>query len=247
MRIKVINPNTTCSMTQKIGAAARGAASGGTEIIAVSPQMGPVSIEGRYDEAMASLGVLDEIAKGEKEGMDGYVIACFGDPGLPAARELARAPVVGIAESAMRMASFISDGFTIVSMPARSLTGTEHLVHAYGMDKMCRGVRMLDLPVLELEKEGSNARSVIVEVCRKALIEDRSDCVLLGCAGMSDLCAYIAKQIGAPAIDGVAAGVKMVEALVSLDLRTSKCNGYGFPLAQPYTGLLSQHAPQARV
>ena len=39
MRILVINPNTTASMTDKIGRAARKAASGGTEIVAVSPRI----------------------------------------------------------------------------------------------------------------------------------------------------------------------------------------------------------------
>jgi allantoin racemase len=244
MKIRVINPNTTWSMTQKIGAAARAAASPGTSIVAVSPDMGPTSIEGHYDHAMASLGVLDEIAKGEKDGCDGYVIACFGDPALAAAREFARGPVVGIAEAAMHMASFVSDGFTIVSMLERALTAMEDLVHAYGMDKKCRGIRMMDLPVLKLEEAGADSRAMIVEECRKALREDNSDCVLLGCAGMSDLSAYIAEQIGAPAIDGVTAGVKIVEALVSLGLNTSKASGYGFPLPKAYTGSLSQYAPR---
>ena len=85
MRIKVINPNTTQSMTDSIGAAARAAAAPGTEIIAASPAMGPASIEGHYDEAFAAIGVLDEVRKGEAEGVDRYVIACFGDPGLLAA------------------------------------------------------------------------------------------------------------------------------------------------------------------
>lgn len=242
MRIRVINPNTTWSMTEKIGAAARAAANPGTEIVAVSPDMGPASIEGYYDHAMASLGVLDEIAKGEREGCDGYVIACFGDPGLDAARELARGPVVGIAESAMHVASFISDGFSIVSMLARSLTAMEHLVQAYGMDKKCRAIRLLDMPVLDLEEDGPNSRALIVAECRKALIEDKSDCVLLGCAGMSDLSVLIAEQIGAPAIDGVTAGVKIVEALVSLGVKTSKVNGYAFPLPKVYSGSLSRYS-----
>ena len=101
MRIKVINPNTTQSMTDKIGACARAAARPGTEVIAVSPSMGPASIESHYDEALNVPGLLAEIAAGEAQGIDGYVIACFGDPGLKAARELAGAPVVGIAEAAM--------------------------------------------------------------------------------------------------------------------------------------------------
>jgi allantoin racemase len=56
MRIKVINPNTTASMTAKIGAAARDVAADKTEIVAVSPAMGPVSIEGYFDEAVSVLG-----------------------------------------------------------------------------------------------------------------------------------------------------------------------------------------------
>lgn len=105
MKIKVINPNTTASMTEKISAIARSVAHPETEIIACNPDMGLVSIEGHYDEALSVVGILDEIRKGEAEGIDGYIIACFGDPGLLAARELAIAPVIGIAEAASIRAS----------------------------------------------------------------------------------------------------------------------------------------------
>ena len=37
MRILVVNPNTTLSMTEKIGRAAQAVAGRGTEIVAVSP------------------------------------------------------------------------------------------------------------------------------------------------------------------------------------------------------------------
>jgi allantoin racemase len=218
MKIKVINPNTTQSMTRKIAAAAWACASPGTEIVAVSPARGPRSIETQHDEAVAAIGVLDEIAAGDAAGFDGYVIACFGDPGLPAAREMARAPVVGIAEAAMKVASLVSDGFTIISMPAHALVGMERLVHAYDMGRKCRRIRMLDMPVLDLEEDASSSRRLLLAECHRALTEDHSDCVLLGCAGMSDAAAEITREIGAPAIDGVAAAVKMVEALVSLGL-----------------------------
>ncbi|WP_108662489.1 aspartate/glutamate racemase family protein [Acuticoccus kandeliae] len=243
MKIKVINPNTTITMTEKIGAAARAVAAPGTEIIAVSPQMGPVSIEGHYDEAFAAIGVIDEVLKGEAEGCDGYVIACFGDPGLGAAREIAKGPVVGIAEAAMHTASLIGGGFSIVSMLGRSRPLMEHLVTAYGMRHQCRSIRMTDLPVLELEEEGSNAQAIVVEECRRAIEEDGADCVLLGCGGMSDLMAHISKEIGAPAIDGVSAGVKLIEAIVQLGLGTSKRHGYAAPIAKPYVGSFSHYTP----
>src|SRR6185503_16658198 len=128
MRIKVINPNTTASMTRKIGQAASSVAAPATEIIAVSPSMGPASIEGHYDEAMSVVGLLDEVRKGEAQGVDGYVIACFGDPGLLAAREIARGPVIGIAEAAMRAACFIATGFTVVTTLGRTKIIAHHLV-----------------------------------------------------------------------------------------------------------------------
>ena len=218
MRIKVINPNTTSSMTEKIRVAACASAGPGTEIVAMSPSKGPRSVETAYDEAVAVIGVLDEIARGEEQGFDGYVIACFGDPGLFAARELTRAPVVGIAQAAMHVASFISDGFSIISMPSHALPGMERLVRAYGMEGRCRRIRMLDMPVLDLEHEASASRLLVLDECRKALREDSSDCVLLGCAGFSDAAADISREIGVPAIDGVAPAVKMVESLISLGL-----------------------------
>src|SRR3954468_6247159 len=144
MRILVVNPNTTLSMTEKIGAAARAAASPGTAIAAVSPAMGPVSIEGCYDEAFAVPGLLDEIRKGEEAGFKGYVVACFDDPGVDAARSLARGPVVGIAEAAMHVATLLANSFTIVSALARSAPVLEHLGHKYGFAHKCRAVRAAD-------------------------------------------------------------------------------------------------------
>ena len=81
-------------MTHKIGKAAQSVAAMGTEILAISPKGGPASIEGYYDEAFAVPGLLREIRNGEVLGMDGYIIACFDDPGLDAARSVATGPVI---------------------------------------------------------------------------------------------------------------------------------------------------------
>ena len=83
----VVNPNTTASMTETIGAAARVAAAAGTEIVAVTSRTGPASIEGYYDEALAVPGLLAEIIEAE-DIADAIIIACFDDTGLDAARSL---------------------------------------------------------------------------------------------------------------------------------------------------------------
>ncbi|GAA5232434.1 aspartate/glutamate racemase family protein [Verticiella sediminum] len=246
MRLCVINPNTSSAMTLKIGEQARRAAGPGTEILAVNPDMGPASIESHYDDAVAVLGVLDVIRRGEAQGCDGYVLACFGDPGLAAAREAARGPVIGIAEAAMHAASFVATGFSVVTTLTRTCVIAEHLAEAYGMARFCRSVRGTDIPVLDLEHDDPAAYAEILAACRRALSEDRSGAIVLGCAGMSDLALRLRTELGVPVIDGVGMAVRLVESLVALGIATSKQGDYADPIPKPYTGLTAGFARTAR-
>jgi allantoin racemase len=244
MRILVVNPNTTASMTEKIGRAARSVAAGGTEIVAVNPSGGPASIEGYYDEVFSVPGVLEEIAKGEAQGMDGHVIACFDDTGLDAARSLAKAPVVGICEAGVHSAALVAGSFTVITTLGRSVPAIEGLVRRYGMAGHCRRVRACEMPVLALEDPTSDARTAISEEIRRAIAEDRAEAVVLGCAGMADLTRELSGTFGLPVIDGVAAAVKLVEGLVAQGLTTSKTGGYAAPLPKAYLGEAARFAPK---
>ena len=126
MHIRVINPNTTQAMTATIESAAKSVAAPSTRITATQPSSGPVSIESHFDEAVSALGVVEEVLAGEREATDAYIIACFGDPGLYAARELTRAPVIGIAEAAFHIASLISTRFSVVTTLPRTAIIAEH-------------------------------------------------------------------------------------------------------------------------
>lgn len=244
MRIKVINPNTTHAMTLGIVRAAEDAANAGTRIAGVTSRSGAVSIEGHFDEAMSVIGVVDEIL--DDPSADAYIIACFGDPGLLAAREITDAPVIGIAEAAMHAATFIATGFSIVTTLERTRIIAEHLVRNYGMDDYCRRVRATDIPVLALEDPNSNSRNLILAECEKAISEDKSGVIVLGCAGMTGLTVFLEHRLRVPVIDGVAAAVKFAEALVGLGLKTSKRGDLAYPLHKPYTGKLKDYAPLDR-
>ncbi|MBF6329531.1 aspartate/glutamate racemase family protein [Nocardia transvalensis] len=237
MRIRVINPNTTAAMTAVIDQCARAVAGPGTVVEAVTSTMGPASIEGHYDEALAVPGLLAEIARGEAEGIDGYVIACFGDPGLYAARESARGPVIGIAEAAMHAASHLGRGFSVVTTLSRTVGQAVDLAERYGMSRFCLGVHATDIPVLELDDP--KVRTVIADACRAAVAADGSDAVVLGCAGMADLCEYLTEEVGVPVVDGVAAATLWVQSLITLGLRKSGRGEFAAPLPKPYTGPLS--------
>ena len=244
MKLRVINPNTTAAMTAAIAAAARAVAAPGTLIDAVQPSFGAPSIEGHHDDVWAAAGVTEQVRLGVSAGADAHIIACFGDPGLHAARELSVAPVIGIAEAAFHAAALLATGFSVVTTLIRTCVIAEHLVVQYGFERRCRGIHGTDIAVLELEDPASNAYARILECAEYALAHDRSGAIVLGCAGMADMCRSLQQRLGVPVIDGVAAAVKLAEALVSLDLTTSKRGDYAAPLSKQYAGLAAPFSPR---
>ena len=241
MLIRVINPNTTASMTRTIGRAAARVAGSGVTVQAVNPGSGPASIESHYDEALAVPGVVEEILAGDAEGVDGYVIACFGDPGLLAARELARGPVVGIAEAAMRTATYLGRSFSVVTTLARTIGRARDLADQFGVAYACAGYHAIDLPVLELETDPATY-ATLLDQCRRALAEDGSDVIVLGCAGFAPLATTLQGDLGVPVVDGVAAGVATVRGLIEQGLSTSRALEFARPPAKAYAGTLARFA-----
>lgn len=244
MRILVVNPNTTASMTKTIEAAATSAAAKGTMIEATTSGMGPVSIEGYYDEVFAMPGLLAEIRRGEAGGAQAAVIACFDDTGLDAARSMASIPVIGICEAALTLASFVASRFTVVTTSERSRVPVEELVRRYGFASRAK-VRVAGVPVLALEDPTSGAVARLKVEIARALDDDHAEAIVLGCAGMADLAAALQREFGLPVIDGVGAAVKQAEALIALGLTTGKRGAYAPPLPKPFAGMLADFAPPA--
>ena len=237
MKLLVVNPNTTAGMTERIGLAARAVAAAQTGITAVNPTSGPISIEGYFDEAFAVPGMLEEILKGEKAGMDATVIACFDDTGLEAARCCASGPVIGIGEAAFHLASLIAHRFSVVTTLSRSIAPIEGNLMKYGLDRRCARVRACEVPVLALDDPASGARAKLSAEIERAMAEEGAEAIVLGCAGMAELAGSLAREHGLPVIDGVAAAVKLAEALVALGHATSKRGPYAMPIKKKFEGM----------
>jgi allantoin racemase len=237
MKILVINPNSTASMTALIGESARLSAFPGTQIEAVNPSGTPASIEGHADEALSVPAMLDLIRAGEARGIDAYVIACFDDPGLAAAREIAAGPVIGICHASVQVVTTIATRFSIVTTLPRSVPIIEDLVESYGAGSRCRAVRSVDLPVLALEADPATAEARLIREIEAARDIDGAEAVVLGCAGMSDLCERLQRRTGVPVIDGVRAAIKLAEGLVGGGYATSKIGAYDYPRAKGTCGL----------
>ncbi len=229
MRITLVNPNTSRAMTAKIAAAAREVAGPGVEVVAICPEEGPAAIESHYDDVFAALAVVELISQDvDAGGSDAYIVACFGDPGLDAARALVSAPVVGIAEAAMHAATFSGRSFGVVTTLSRTLGQARDLVTRYGMDRACVSLAGTEIPVLELEETSAASIEKIVTGCREATASG-ADVIVLGCAGMTDLARAVEAQVGVPVVDGVAAAVGVAAAMVRMGLGTAKHGEYASP------------------
>ena len=234
MKILLINPNCTHSMTQKAASAASKVARPETEIIAVTSSSGPPSIEGFLDVAMCQSALIEEAA--HYKDVDAVIVGCFDDTGLDALRCIFDVPVVGIGESAYHAASLISHRFSVVTTLSRSVAGISNNLNNYGLATRCTSVRATDIPVLKLEKNDPESLDLIRLEIKAALDEDGAEAIVLGCAGMADLMTQLSNEFKVPVIDGVACAVGFVEALVAAGIKTSKIGTYASNPGK-YTGI----------
>jgi allantoin racemase len=174
--------------------------------------------------------------------VDGHVIACFGDPGLLAARELAQGPVIGIAEAAMHMATLVATRFSIVTTLPRTLIIARHLLHQYGFHDHCAGCTPSICRCWRWKTAaagaGEGARALYPGAKRGWLRRHRAGLRRNGDAGPG-----ADPRTAVPVIDGVSAAVKMVESLVALGLSTSKRGDLAFPEAKALSGKFQAFNP----
>ena len=230
MTIAVINPNASVPMTALIEQECSALGGLRQPLAFFRCDQSPPSIEGYSDGAQAAYWVAQTVR--QCEALDrppvAYVIACFDDTGLDAARELTRAPVLGIGEAALQAASLLSNRFTVLTSLERSIPILARNLRHYGYGERCAGIYASNVSVLALEADPGSYDQVL-ERAWHALEQSRGETLVLGCAGMSGWVARLQQDLGVPVIDGVRVAVVMADGLASLGLQTSKALGYAFP------------------
>lgn len=225
MRILMLNPNTSESMTAEIAEAARSVAGAATEIDCMSPRFGSSAIDSSAESYLSAVGVMDVVATLVDAGRfdyDAVVLAGFGEHGKDALQEMLTVPVFDIAECAAHVAHLIGRRFSVVTTLARSIAPIEDRLLLAGLNAHCASVRACGLGTAEVDADPAGAVAAIVDEAARAVAEDGADVICLGCAGMAGVTAAISNKIGVPAIDGVAAAVALAQAVVGLGLSTSK-------------------------
>ena len=207
-RILVINPNSTEAVTEAMDAAlAPLRLPGGPEIECLTLHEGPPGIESQRDADAVILPLCRLVAEREAEA-GAFVIACFSDPGLHAARETTAKPVLGIAECGILTALTLGQRFGIVSILARSVARHLRYVGAMGVASRLAGDEPIGLGVTELADEGKTFHRM-VEVGRQLKTEDGADVVVMGCAGMARYRGRLEAALGVPVVEPTQAATVM--------------------------------------
>lgn len=214
MRLAVINPNSTVSMTDKAAEAARRAAPSAT-VVGITCHASPPAIQGPEDDAICRPFVLAEVLRAARDGADAVIIACFDDPALHEARASVPIPVLGIGEAGFHAAMLLGGRFSVVTTLPVAIPIIEENLAQYGLTA-CARVRAAGVAVLELEDEATGAHLKVGAEIARAKAEDGVDAIVLGCAGMADLAARMEAEHGLTVIDGVAAAAALATALVSM-------------------------------
>lgn len=236
MRLLLANPNTTQAVTDTIAAAARAAASPGTEIVPATARFGARVIGTRAEMAIAEHGSLDTLAR-EAGGCDAAIIGASVDSGLRAAREMLAVPVLGLTESALHVACLTGSRFGTVTLSRRSAYPLREMIEGYGLISRCGGMRLVDVGPLDLLASPDRVGALIAEQAVALVETDMVDVVVLIGAVMADMPGRVQPRVAVPVIEGVACAVTLAEALARLRLPKPRAGSYAALPARELAGI----------
>jgi allantoin racemase len=237
MRLLLLNANASQSITDLVVAAARPLASPETELIGATGRFGPLYIGTRAAYAIASHAALDAYAA-FGHGADAVVLACFGDPGIGALREVASAPVIGMAEAGCRAAASGGRRFAVVTGGARWIPMLTEYVGTLGLSSQLAGVYAVAPTGADIAADPDGSIAMLADGCCAAVTQFHADVVVLGGAGLAPIAPRVAAMLDFPVIDGLAAAIKAAEAAASAPDRSAFPDRLTEPL--PAVGLTSE-------
>lgn len=238
MKLLIINPNVSESVTRLIGDEARRAASAGTEITLLTAPFGVEYIETRFEALIGAYAAATLVAEHALDH-DAVIIAAFGDPGVGGIREVLDIPVVGLSESALASACLLGHRFSIVAISRRITAWYREVVEHNGLAGRLAGIRSLDQPLRDVGTVQADHATRLKALCAAAVKQDGADVIILAGAPLAGLARGIAGEIPVPVVDGVSSAVRHAETLAALRPSAARAGSFAPPPAKRISGLPS--------
>jgi allantoin racemase len=230
LRILLINPNTTAEVTVLMQRVLAPHLPAGVTLVPVTGRFGARYIASRAAAAIAGHAAIEAYAE-HGGACDAVYLACFGDPGLLALKELASVPVIGMAEASCQAAAALTGRFSIVTGGERWGPMLREFVTTLGLGDRLAAIETVAPTGAEIAQDPDSAIALLAQACQRTVARDSAGAVILGGAGLAGLAARIQPLLDVPVIGSVEAGMQAVLAA----LRD--------PPAKPTSGDLALPAP----
>lgn len=236
MRLLLINPNISESVSELIRSEAQRSASAGTEIEVLTAPFGVAYIETRF-EALIGAYAAAQLAAEHQERFDAVVVAAFGDPGLTGLREALPVPVTGLTEAALASACLLGNRISIIAISQRIQAWYREVVQSYGLGSRLASIRALDRPLASIGQVQDEHAHALKALAERAVDEDGADVIVLAGAPLAGLARALKGQLPVPVVDGVSSAVRHAETLAALQPGTAQRGSFAPPPVKPNRGL----------
>jgi Asp/Glu/hydantoin racemase len=236
MKLLLINPNISDSVSDLIRAEAKRSAAPSTEIEVLTAPFGVAYIETRF-EALIGAYAAAQLAAEHHERFDAVVVAAFGDPGLGGLREALPVPVTGLTEAALASACLLGQRFSIVAISQRIRAWYRETVQAYGLEGRLASIRGLDEPLADIGHVQDDQSQRLVRLAEQCVDEDGADVIVLAGAPLAGLARSLKGRLPVPVVDGVSSAVRHAETLVALQPGNAQRGSNAAPPLKPNRGL----------
>ncbi len=213
-RLYVINPNSSQTVTDAIATAVGPLQGMGAPIACVTLAEGPPGIESQA-QADETIAPMLRLAARLEPDAAGFVVACFGDPGVHALRDRTAKPVLGIQEAAVATAMTLGQRFGIIAILPASIPRHLRALGAMGVLDRLAGDRALGLGVAALA-DPAITQERLIETGRQLRDQDGAEVLILGCAGMARYRTMLEQVLSIPVIDPCQAAVAMALGRIAL-------------------------------
>jgi allantoin racemase len=214
MRVVIINPNTSEAMTLKMVDAARALLPQGTVIVPATGRFGPRYIASRAAYAVGCHAALDAYAT-HGAGADAILLACYGDPGLDALREVADVPVISLIDASSAVAAANGRRFAIITGGERWGPMLTEMIAARGLAGQLAAIRTVAPTGGQIAADPEGAHALLADTCQRAIAEDGAQAIVLGGAGLVGIAAAIQHHVAVPVICSVEAGLLATKAALA--------------------------------
>ncbi|MBI4183587.1 MAG: aspartate/glutamate racemase family protein [Proteobacteria bacterium] len=208
-KILTINPNSSQYITDALSEALEPLRmKGGPAIECVTLKEGPPGIETHLHKAVV-VEPLCRLIRSRDNEAGAFVVACFGDPGLQAARDATRRPVLGMAESSFLAALAVGESFGIIATQPTSAKRHARYIRELGLEARYAGEVAVGIGILDLAKDKKETLSRMIAAGKRLRDEFGAASVITGCAGMAGFRAAVQEAIGIPVIEPTQAAVTL--------------------------------------